>query len=246
MLFLFSKKHNRIWDVPYLQPKNLQALDLFFQTFHKLDSNPVVSTDFEISMGYLLQTFQKGSKLQEVKEQLIRASKELQNEKVNNLINKQIIKIILGITQGFSIHLELKGIGYTAHIEPSIISTPCHPSVGFSGQLEKNLQNLFSTGTQLIQKTESLSKKTPKLILNLGTSHNLVFDLSPYEISTKINGGSPGQTSFLTLSFFGISYETIKNVAAKIYLIKKPEPYKGKGIRYDGEKFFPKEKRKKS
>ncbi len=52
--------------------------------------------------------------------------------------------------------------------------------------------------------------------------------------------------SLATLALFGISQETLKNVAAEIYLIKKPEPYKGKGIRYDGEKFFAKEKTKKS
>ena len=81
------------------------------------------------------------------------------------------------------------------------------------------------------------------LILRLGTSHNIVFPLYKYGGATTLKVLTL-QNNFITLALFGISQEIIKKVAAEIYLLKKPEPYKGKGIRYDGEKFFSKEKTK--
>ena len=35
--------------------------------------------------------------------------------------------------------------------------------------------------------------------------------------------------------FFGVSKENVGQIAAKIRALKKPEPYKGKGIHYEGE-----------
>jgi large subunit ribosomal protein L6 len=80
------------------------------------------------------------------------------------------------------------------------------------------------------------------LILRLGTSHNIIFPFSKYEIILKIITLTQ-QNNIITI--FSISQELLKKIAAEIYLLKKPEPYKGKGIRYEGEKFFAKEIKKK-
>jgi large subunit ribosomal protein L6 len=43
-----------------------------------------------------------------------------------------------------------------------------------------------------------------------------------------------------TVSIFGVSSSKVNQIAAEISRFKKPEPYKGKGIRYEGEKFHSK------
>ncbi len=66
-----------------------------------------------------------------------------------------------------------------------------------------------------------------KLTLNVGFSHPVIFTL-PQGITGKVDD----QTK-LTVS--GIDKELVGMVADKIRSIKPPEPYKGKGLRYDGE-----------
>ena len=64
------------------------------------------------------------------------------------------------------------------------------------------------------------------LVLNLGFSHPVIFKTPPdIKISVEKNG--------ITVS--GFSKELVGQTAAKIRALKKPEPYKGKGIRYVGE-----------
>src|SRR5665213_2133342 len=66
-----------------------------------------------------------------------------------------------------------------------------------------------------------------KVNINVGFSHPVSFDL-PQGIAAKVDD----QTK-LTLS--GIDKEKIGMVADKIRMIRPPEPYKGKGLRYLGE-----------
>lgn len=65
-----------------------------------------------------------------------------------------------------------------------------------------------------------------KLTLNVGFSHPVIFE-APEGIAISV------VKSQITVS--GISKELVGEVAAKIRDIKKPEPYKGKGIRYIDE-----------
>lgn len=65
-----------------------------------------------------------------------------------------------------------------------------------------------------------------KLILNVGFSHPVEFD-APEGIEIKTEGN--------VISISGIDKQAVGEVAAQIRKIKKPEPYKGKGIRYVGE-----------
>ena len=65
------------------------------------------------------------------------------------------------------------------------------------------------------------------LLLNLGYSHPIYFE-KPESITFE----TPSATSIIIK---GIDKQAIGQVAAKIRSLRKPEPYKGKGIRYSDE-----------
>lgn len=69
-----------------------------------------------------------------------------------------------------------------------------------------------------------------KLVLSLGYSHPIDFQ-PPKGITITID---PEKKNILTIA--GIDKQLIGEVAAKIRSYRKPEPYKGKGIRYVGER----------
>lgn len=91
---------------------------------------------------------------------------------------------ITGVTEGFSIGLEIIGVGYQAKMEGK------------------------------------------RLALLLGFSHDIWFE-PPEGITIQ------AKRNEITVS--GSSKELVGEVAAKIRSFRKPEPYKGKGIRYKGE-----------
>ncbi len=72
-----------------------------------------------------------------------------------------------------------------------------------------------------------------KLVLTVGYSH-------PVEIETEegVTIETPTQT---TINVTGIDKERVGEIAARIRAVKKPEPYKGKGIKYVGERIIRKE-----
>ena len=69
------------------------------------------------------------------------------------------------------------------------------------------------------------------LDLALGYSHNIIFEV-PKEIKVA-TAQEKGQNPIITLE--GIDKQLIGQVAAKLRSLRKPEPYKGKGVRYVGE-----------
>ncbi len=75
------------------------------------------------------------------------------------------------------------------------------------------------------------------LVLQLGFSHEVRFDV-PQGIKITV----ADQTK---ISIEGIDKQAVGQAAAKIRSFKRPEPYKGKGIRYAGEYVFMKEGKKK-
>lgn len=66
-----------------------------------------------------------------------------------------------------------------------------------------------------------------KLVLNMGFSHPVEM-----EAPAGIEFSTPSQTSIVVK---GISKQVVGETAAKVRLVRRPEPYKGKGIRYEGE-----------
>lgn len=97
-----------------------------------------------------------------------------------NLINNMVI----GVNEGFSKKLEIKGVGYKA----------------------------LATGN--------------KLVMNLGYSHPIDFML-PTGITAVVEG------NFITIS--GIDKQLVGEKAAQLRRLRLPEPYKGKGVKYDTE-----------
>ena len=75
------------------------------------------------------------------------------------------------------------------------------------------------------------------LKLSLGYSHDVDFEIPS---NVKITCAKPTE-----ILVEGIDQQVVGQVAANIRSWRKPEPYKGKGIRYKGEYIFAKEGKKK-
>jgi large subunit ribosomal protein L6 len=71
------------------------------------------------------------------------------------------------------------------------------------------------------------SKVGEKLQLNLGYSHPIEID-PPSGISFEVENPT-------RLAVVGIDKELVGQIAARVRATRKPEPYKGKGVRYAGE-----------
>jgi large subunit ribosomal protein L6 len=68
------------------------------------------------------------------------------------------------------------------------------------------------------------------LTLNMGYTHPIQF-LIPMDLDVKLESSTK-------ISITGIDKEKVGFLAAKIREIRPPEPYKGKGIMYEGEKII--------
>ena len=86
----------------------------------------------------------------------------------------------------------------------------------------------FERNLELVGVGYRAAKAGNKLTLSLGFSH-------PVEVvpENDIEFDVPSQTKVIVK---GIDKEIVGNVAANIRSLREPEPYKGKGIRYEGEK----------
>lgn len=91
--------------------------------------------------------------------------------------------------------------------------------VGVTDGYKKELE-IVGTGYRVAQKGSGLE-------LALGFSHPVSVD-APEGISLSVEGSNK-------ITVAGIDKQAVGEVAANIRKIKKPEPYKGKGIRYVGE-----------
>ena len=100
--------------------------------------------------------------------------------------------------------------------------------IGNTKGFEKKLE-LVGTGYKA-----NVSGKT--LVLALGYSHDINFKI-PDGITIKV------EKNLVTVT--GTSKQLVGQVAAEIKSFRKPEPYKGKGVRYEGEKIYRKEGKKK-
>ncbi len=89
----------------------------------------------------------------------------------------------------------------------------------------------YKTEQELVGVGYRASNKGQLLELALGYSHNIVFEL-PAEIKVT-TASEKGQNPKITLE--SSDKALIGMVAAKIRSLRKPEPYKGKGIKFTGE-----------
>jgi large subunit ribosomal protein L6 len=96
----------------------------------------------------------------------------------------------------------------------------------------------FSKGLEIIGVGYRFNVKGNTLVVNAGYSH-------PVELEIP-NGLQVESVSNTEIKVSGISKELVGEFAANVRKIRKPEPYKGKGIRYKGEYIRRKEGKKAS
>lgn len=106
-----------------------------------------------------------------------------------------VSNMIKGVSTGFTVTLELVGVGYRAQAAKHHIT------------------------------------------LSLGYSHPV-----EYKLAEGVNAETPNNT---TIILHSIDKQSLGQVAAEIRAVRPPEPYKGKGVRYLGEKIVKKEAKKK-
>jgi large subunit ribosomal protein L6 len=112
------------------------------------------------------------------------------------------------------------------------------------GMQRTNVQNLVTGVTEGFSKVLEITgvgyraqAQGRNLKLQLGYSHDVNFAV-PEGVDVK----TPDNT---TVEISGIDKQKVGQVAAEIRRWRKPEPYKGKGIKYRGEYIFRKEGKKK-
>lgn len=120
---------------------------------------------------------------------LSRPTEQIRHRALHGLYRSLINNMITGVSTGFTLNLELHGVGYRAAVQ---------------GQL---------------------------LDMSLGYSHNIIMEM-PKEVkaSAVMEKGQPPKVTLES-----IDKQLVGQVAAKIRSLRKPEPYKGKGVRFAGE-----------
>ncbi len=91
----------------------------------------------------------------------------------------------------------------------------------------EGVTNGYSKNLEIVGTGYRATKKGNGIEMNLGFSHPVVFN-PPEGVTVEV----PSQTK-ITVS--GIDKQKVGEAAANIRKLRKPEPYKGKGIRYEGE-----------
>jgi large subunit ribosomal protein L6 len=85
----------------------------------------------------------------------------------------------------------------------------------------------YEKGLELVGVGYRASKQGKKLVLNVGYSHPV--EIEPEEgLEIEV----PSQTKIIVK---GADKQRVGELAANIRAVRAPEPYKGKGIRYEGE-----------
>ncbi|MCC9041606.1 50S ribosomal protein L6 [Myroides sp. M-43] len=141
-------------------------------------------------LGELSQKFDTVSiKIEEDQIIVERSSDDKIERAKHGLYRSLINNMVKGVSEGFTISLELVGVGYRA------------------------------------------ANQGQKLDLALGFSHNIVMDIAKEVTVETIS--EKGKNPIIKLTSF--DKQLVGQVAAKIRSFRKPEPYKGKGIKFVGE-----------
>jgi large subunit ribosomal protein L6 len=96
--------------------------------------------------------------------------------------------------------------------------------------IANNIQGVtvgFSKGLEIVGTGYRVTQKGASLEFALGYSHSITVE-PPAGISFVVEGNTK-------ITVVGIDKQAVGEVAANIRKLRKPEPYKGKGIRYAGE-----------
>ena len=117
------------------------------------------------------------------------------------------------------------------------------PARQMHGTTNANIRNMiigvsegYSKSLEIVGVGYRFNLKGNKLVINAGYSHPVEVEI-PSDLQVKVEGNNQATVS-------GISKERVGEFAANIRKVRKPEPYKGKGIRYVGEHIRRKEGKK--
>jgi large subunit ribosomal protein L6 len=131
--------------------------------------------------------------------------------------------------------------GQTVRVE---VAEPAHDALMHAGSLRAHLANMVQGVSKGYEKKLELvgvgyraAVQGRNLNLTLGFSHPVVY-VAPEGITIE----TPSQTEVLVK---GMDRQRVGQVAAEIRAFRSPEPYKGKGVRYSGERIELKETKKK-
>jgi len=95
----------------------------------------------------------------------------------------------------------------------------------------KGVTDGFSRKLELVGVGYKAANQGNVLDLALGYSHNIIIEIpKELKVTTEtLKGNNP------TITLEGSDKQLLGQVAAKIRSLRKPEPYKGKGVKYEGE-----------
>ena len=145
------------------------------------------------------------------------------------------------LSMGLSDHIEYTVEDGSIAVKPTNDSKQARSFWGMQRTLVSNLIEGVTEGYSKTLETSGVGYRAKaqgkKLKLELGFSHDVDLDV-PEGLEVK----TPDQT---TVEISGIDKQAVGQFAAEIRKWRKPEPYKGKGIKYRGEYIFRKEGKKK-
>ena len=159
--------------------------------------------------------------------QLKRPDDERRSKAMHGLSRSLVQNLVTGVTAGYEKKLEIVGVGYRvalrgANLEfalgfshPVVVEPPAGVTEGYTKTLE-----IVGVGYRVQARGSDLE-------FALGFSHPVPVK-APEGITFAVE--SPTR-----LRVTGIDKQQVGEVAAKIRKIRKPDPYKGKGVRYQGE-----------
>lgn len=136
------------------------------------------------------------------------------------------------LTSAFRNHVDFKLNGNELEVVRNSESKTDRSMHGLYRTLVQNMIDGVTTGyskqLEIVGIGYRAEMQGQELILSVGYSHKIKF-LPPEGISIKVDE----QTN---ITVEGADKQLVGESAAKIRAFRKPEPYKGKGIRYKGEK----------
>jgi large subunit ribosomal protein L6 len=145
------------------------------------------------------------------------------------------------LTMGLSDEVTYKLEGDVISVTPANDTRRARDHWGMQRTLVSNLVEGVTAGFSKTLEISGVGYRAQaqgkKLKLQLGFSHDVEIDV-PEGIEVK----TPDQT---TVEISGIDKQQVGQFAAEVRRWRKPEPYKGKGIKYRGEYVFRKEGKKK-
>ncbi len=135
------------------------------------------------------------------------------------------------LTQKFSDRLTISQEGDTLKVSRSTDEKEDCALHGLTRTLLFNMvegvTNGYKKKLEIVGVGYRAAKNGKTLVLNIGYSHDVKFD----EFD-DIKFDVPSQTEIIVS---GINKQTVGQVAAQIRAVRPPEPYHGKGIKYEGE-----------